>query len=476
MAKLDGMDPKLVREMLADLQGAAKRLDTLDARIAQLTRGAGVAVQATHHPSEVADACRGMVKDVTDRLALLEKQEKQRRQGGNESSMTIVSSPAPIRAVTSHGPRETGREPGNGAGPKREPATRPPEKREPVRPKSKGDPMRPGHQPGDTKPGDTKPEGSKPDDSKPGDSKPGDTKPGGCLPGESRPGEREGAQGGWSGTPHGRVSDSGKHRRRPHAGPDRAPHGDATHDPQRPDGTGTPGGPDEACPTGSGPRSAPAPAGATAGLERDPAVTFDPATTGDPTTTRHPATAREPYLVLGSPVPEGPFTVPGDLDQRSPAGAGADPRTPAAAGTWQGIPLPSTVQPVDVVSYPTGRSGDDMSWVLVDRGRETGSVPVPGPAAPTGEGPSGAWGPMGTGTDGRWMPVRAEPHGDRPQAEGYDSAQADPYGDRIETESYGRHARDEAYGEHGEAGPSGGGRHRSAGPADVRERPWGDRS
>ncbi|GAA1306297.1 hypothetical protein Psi02_23650 [Planotetraspora silvatica] len=443
MAKLDGMDPKLVREMLADLQRAAKRLDTLDARIAQLTRGAGVAVQATHHPAEVADACRGMVKDVTDRLALLEKQEKQRRQVGHEALVAIISSTAPKRAVTDDGPRETGK----GAGPKREPVTRPPEKpekpekREPVRPRSKHDPTKLGPIPGDGVHG-----GSPPGDSKPGDSKPGDSKPGVCPPGQSGSGGHDGPQSGWTGTPNGRVSDSGKHRRRPYTGPARSPHDDRSHDlrPQRPgspDLAGTPGSPDATGPAGSGPRTATTPAGMTAGLGRDPAAAFDPADA-----TRNPVTVREPYLVLGAPVPDGPLTGPGGLDQRPPVEAGVDPRTASAAGTWQGLPLPSAVQPVDVVSYPTGRAGDDMLWVLVDRRPETGPISVPGLATQAGEG----WAPTDADPNGRWMPVQAEPHG--------------------------RHTRAEPYAEDGQAGPSATGRHRSPGPADVRERPWGDLS
>ncbi len=73
MAKLDGMDPKLVREMLAQVQHAAKQMDAIEARVTQLTRTAGLAVQVTHRPSQIADACSTMVKDVTARVALLEK-------------------------------------------------------------------------------------------------------------------------------------------------------------------------------------------------------------------------------------------------------------------------------------------------------------------------------------------------------------------------------------------------------------------
>ncbi|GLW24687.1 hypothetical protein Mame01_47290, partial [Microbispora amethystogenes] len=77
MAKLDGMDPKLVRELLSQVQHAANQMGTIEARVTQLTRNAGVSVHVTHRPSQVADACTTMVKDVTGRLELLEKKEKQ---------------------------------------------------------------------------------------------------------------------------------------------------------------------------------------------------------------------------------------------------------------------------------------------------------------------------------------------------------------------------------------------------------------
>ncbi|WP_405084045.1 hypothetical protein [Microbispora sp. NBC_01389] len=77
MAKLDGMDPKLVRELLSQVQHAANQMGTIEARVTQLTRNAGVSVHVTHRPSQVADACSTLVKDVTGRLELLEKKEKQ---------------------------------------------------------------------------------------------------------------------------------------------------------------------------------------------------------------------------------------------------------------------------------------------------------------------------------------------------------------------------------------------------------------
>lgn len=82
MAKLDGMDPKLVRELLREVQQAGKEMQDVEARVTGLMRQAGVAVHVTYRPAQVADACASMVKDVTGRLTLLEKQEKQRSGNG----------------------------------------------------------------------------------------------------------------------------------------------------------------------------------------------------------------------------------------------------------------------------------------------------------------------------------------------------------------------------------------------------------
>ncbi|MFI6319921.1 hypothetical protein ACIBG8_20465 [Nonomuraea sp. NPDC050556] len=75
MGKFDGMDPALVRDLLAEVKQAATQLRTLEGRIGQLMGGAGLATPATHRPVQVADACDTMVHDVTARLALLEKKE-----------------------------------------------------------------------------------------------------------------------------------------------------------------------------------------------------------------------------------------------------------------------------------------------------------------------------------------------------------------------------------------------------------------
>ncbi|WP_433500087.1 hypothetical protein ACQP1K_07180 [Sphaerimonospora sp. CA-214678] len=82
MAKLDGMDPKLVRELLREVQQAGREMQDVEARVTGLMRQAGVAAHVTYRPVQVADECTSMVKDVTGRLTLLEKKEKQRSGNG----------------------------------------------------------------------------------------------------------------------------------------------------------------------------------------------------------------------------------------------------------------------------------------------------------------------------------------------------------------------------------------------------------
>ncbi|WP_084960827.1 hypothetical protein [Thermoactinospora rubra] len=102
MAKFDGMDPKLVRELLAEVRHAATRMRQIEGRVAQLTGAAGVAVRTTHRPSQVADACDEMVRDVTARLALLEKREDGRATTPPASRETPpAETPADTSAETS---------------------------------------------------------------------------------------------------------------------------------------------------------------------------------------------------------------------------------------------------------------------------------------------------------------------------------------------------------------------------------------
>lgn len=78
MATLDGMDPQLVRQLLAEVRGAAELMRTTESKITGLMSRAGVPAQVTHRPSQVADSCDAMARDVSARLALLEKEEKQK--------------------------------------------------------------------------------------------------------------------------------------------------------------------------------------------------------------------------------------------------------------------------------------------------------------------------------------------------------------------------------------------------------------
>ncbi|MGW4421316.1 hypothetical protein [Streptosporangium sp. NPDC004631] len=77
MGKLDGMDPKLVRDLLSEVRQAAEQMRTAEGRVARLMSAAGLSSQSTHRPSQVADACEEMVRDVSARVELLERKVKQ---------------------------------------------------------------------------------------------------------------------------------------------------------------------------------------------------------------------------------------------------------------------------------------------------------------------------------------------------------------------------------------------------------------
>ncbi|MEU7894646.1 hypothetical protein AB0B45_17525 [Nonomuraea sp. NPDC049152] len=94
MGSFDGMDPTLVRDLLAEVQRAAAQMRTIESRIAQVTRTAGLATPATHRPSQVADACETMARDVTGRLALLEKREAAPRTGEQVKDVSANGTPA----------------------------------------------------------------------------------------------------------------------------------------------------------------------------------------------------------------------------------------------------------------------------------------------------------------------------------------------------------------------------------------------
>lgn len=73
MGKYDGMDPQLVRDLLAEVKHAATEMRTVEDRVRATMQRAGVPIEAGHRPAQVADAVGEMVKDVGGRLAVLEK-------------------------------------------------------------------------------------------------------------------------------------------------------------------------------------------------------------------------------------------------------------------------------------------------------------------------------------------------------------------------------------------------------------------
>ncbi|MEU7853605.1 hypothetical protein AB0B91_07430, partial [Nonomuraea sp. NPDC049141] len=81
MGKFDGMDPKLVRDLLAEVKHAVTQMRSVEGRVGQVMSGAGLATQTTHRPVQVADAAEVMVRDVTARLGLLEKKADHPRVG-----------------------------------------------------------------------------------------------------------------------------------------------------------------------------------------------------------------------------------------------------------------------------------------------------------------------------------------------------------------------------------------------------------
>ncbi|MBB4914537.1 hypothetical protein [Streptosporangium saharense] len=89
MGKLDGMDPKLVRDLLSEVRQAAERMRTTEGRVARMISSAGLSAQSTHRPSQVADACDVMVRDVSGRVELLEKRVKQ--EGGASAGQPVSS-------------------------------------------------------------------------------------------------------------------------------------------------------------------------------------------------------------------------------------------------------------------------------------------------------------------------------------------------------------------------------------------------
>ncbi|MET8047080.1 hypothetical protein ABZU75_05720 [Streptosporangium sp. NPDC005286] len=77
MGKFEGMDPKLVRDLLSEVRRAADQMRNVEGKVTQLMSGAGLSSQSTHRPVQIADACDVMVRDVSARVALLEKRINQ---------------------------------------------------------------------------------------------------------------------------------------------------------------------------------------------------------------------------------------------------------------------------------------------------------------------------------------------------------------------------------------------------------------
>ncbi|MFI7640005.1 hypothetical protein [Nonomuraea sp. NPDC049400] len=79
MGKFDGMDPKLVRDLLTEVKHAATQMRAVEDRVRLAMSRAGVSTVTTHRPAQVADAADAMVKDVNVRLGVLEKRVDQPR-------------------------------------------------------------------------------------------------------------------------------------------------------------------------------------------------------------------------------------------------------------------------------------------------------------------------------------------------------------------------------------------------------------
>ncbi|WP_219468574.1 hypothetical protein [Nonomuraea rhizosphaerae] len=79
MGKFDGMDPKLVRDLLAEVKRATEQMRSVEGRVTQVMSRAGLATKTTHRPVQVADAADVMVRDVNRRLELLEKRADEPR-------------------------------------------------------------------------------------------------------------------------------------------------------------------------------------------------------------------------------------------------------------------------------------------------------------------------------------------------------------------------------------------------------------
>ncbi|TDD09149.1 hypothetical protein [Nonomuraea diastatica] len=73
MGKFDGMDAKLVRDLLAEAKHAAAEMRKVEDQVRLTMNRAGLSTQTTHRPAQIADAVDTMIKDVNVRLGVLEK-------------------------------------------------------------------------------------------------------------------------------------------------------------------------------------------------------------------------------------------------------------------------------------------------------------------------------------------------------------------------------------------------------------------
>ncbi|MDP4504757.1 hypothetical protein [Nonomuraea turcica] len=83
MGKFDGMDPKLVRDLLSEVKHAATQMRTAEDRVRFELNRAGLSAQTTHRPVQIADAAEEMVRDVNKRLEVLEKRVDEPRGTGD---------------------------------------------------------------------------------------------------------------------------------------------------------------------------------------------------------------------------------------------------------------------------------------------------------------------------------------------------------------------------------------------------------
>ncbi|GIH74761.1 hypothetical protein Plo01_11900 [Planobispora longispora] len=160
MGKFDGMDPELVRELLAEVKQAAEQMRTVEGRVTRLMSGAGLSSQSAHRPVQVAEACDTMVKDVSGRVTLLEKKHDQKGTSGEPrvTDQSADDSPKPEPKDSTPDPKPEPKD--STPDPKPEPKEPPPDPThdEPPAPQPRDS--------GDSTPGPGKDSGAAPDGSR----------------------------------------------------------------------------------------------------------------------------------------------------------------------------------------------------------------------------------------------------------------------------------------------------------------------